>query len=150
MKIPLASVPQNKVLMPKSCFKRHWVTEIFPYYRFLRRIIHGKYHVFPTLPVTYFFKIQINTVRTMNKLFLQNVRSAIFPHYTIYLSKELKRICFGKESTLLYDFLFCSLISYVSMGKLCKSDLYSSLKLCFVAVKSKGAMTLMYRRTGGN
>lgn len=27
------------------------------------------------------------------------------------------------------------------MGKLCKSDLYSSLKLCFVAVKSKEAMT---------
>lgn len=115
--------------------------EIIQYYRFPRRVIHGKYNVFPILPITYFFKIQINAVRTTNKLFFQNVRSTIFPHYTTSLSKEEKRICFSKESTLLYDFLFCSLISYVSVGKLCKSDLYSSLKLCFVAVKSKEAMT---------
>jgi len=127
--------------MPETFFKRHWLTGIIPYYLFPRRVIFGKYNAFPILAITYFFKIQINAVRTTNKLFFQNVRSAVFPHYTISFSKEQKRICFSKESTLSYDFLFCSLISYVSMGKLCKSDLYSSLKLCFVAVKSKEAMT---------
>lgn len=141
LKLPLASISQNKNLMPETFCRRHWQTEIIPHYRFPRRVIHGKYNAFPMLPITYFLKIQINAVRTTNKLFFQNVRGAIFPHYTISLSKEWKRICFSKESALLYDFLFCSLISYVSMGKLCKSDLYSSLKLCFVAVKSKEGMT---------
>lgn len=102
MKQPLASISQNKNLMPETFFKRHWLTEIIPYYRFPRRVIHGKYNVFPILPITYFFKIQINAVRTTNKLFFQNVRSAIFPHYTTSLSKERKRICFSKESTLLW------------------------------------------------
>lgn len=83
----------------------------------------------------------MNAVRTWNKLFFQNGRSAICSHHTILLSKEQERICFSKEGTLLCSFSFSRLISYVSMGKLCKSDLYSSLKLCFVAVKSEEAMT---------
>lgn len=141
MKLLLIPISQIKTLMPGTFFKRHWLTEIIPYYRFPRRVIHGKYNVFLILPITHFFEIQIKAVRTTNQLFFQNVRNAIFPHYTISLSKERKRIGFSKESTLFYDFLFCSFMSYFSMGKLCKSDLYSSLKLCFVAVKSKAAMT---------
>lgn len=127
--------------MTATFFKRHQLTDIFLCYRFPRRVIHGKYNIFLILLITYFFKIQINAVRTWNKPFFQNVRSAICPYYTLLLSKERERICFSKEGTLLCGFFFSSLISYVSMGKLCKSDLYPSLKLCFVAVKSEEAMT---------
>lgn len=69
LKLPSASISQNKNLMPETFFKRHWLTEIIPYYRFPGRIIHGKCNVSPILPITYFFEIQITAVRTTNKLF---------------------------------------------------------------------------------
>lgn len=84
----LASGFQSKNLMTETFFIRQQLTDIILYYRFPRRIIHGKYNVLPILVTSHFFKIQINAVRTWNKLFFQNVRSAICSHYTILLSKE--------------------------------------------------------------
>lgn len=88
---------QNKNLMTKTFFTRHQVTDIIPYYRFPRRVIHGKY-ILPVLLLSHFFKIPINAVRTWNKLFLQNVRSAICSHYTVLLSKEEKGFASVKKA----------------------------------------------------